>query len=117
MALLFGSGQMVIRGTKCGHNSALTTKKFTYLIERVGFKPAAGIDFKIQNVVGMVDVGFPVRLEGVVFAHPMFLSYEPELFPGLIYRLAQPRVVLLIFVNRKLVIIGAKSKEHIRGVA
>eukprot|EP00804_Cyclotella_cryptica_P020185 CCRYP_010885-RA/>CCRYP_010885-RA protein AED:0.28 eAED:0.28 QI:67/1/1/1/1/1/3/2272/282 len=111
-ALLFASGRMVVTGTKCAHNSALATKKFAYIIERVGFKPAAGIDFKIQNVVGTVDVGFPVRLEGVVFAHPTFSSYEPELFPGLIYRLAQPRVVLLIFVSGKVVITGAKSEEH-----
>lgn len=111
-ALLFASGRMVVTGTKCAHNSALATKKFAYIIERVGFKPAAGIDFKIQNVVGTVDVGFPIRLEGVVFAHPTFSSYEPELFPGLIYRLAQPRVVLLIFVSGKVVITGAKTEDH-----
>lgn len=70
------------------------------------------IDFKIQNVVGTVDVGFPIRLEGVVYAHPTFSSYEPELFPGLIYRLAQPRVVFLIFVSGKVVITGAKNEEQ-----
>lgn len=70
------------------------------------------IDFKIQNVVGTVDVGFPIRLEGVVYAHPTFSSYEPELFPGLIYRLAQPRVVFLIFVSGKVVITGSKTEEQ-----
>ena len=33
-------------------------------------------------------------------------SYEPELFPALIYRLVKPRIVLLIFVNGKIVITG-----------
>jgi TATA-box binding protein (TBP) (component of TFIID and TFIIIB) len=47
-------------------------QEITYIIERVEFKPTAGIDFKIQNIVGMVDVGFHVCLEEVVFAHPMF---------------------------------------------
>ena len=47
-----------------------------------------------------------------MYAHPTFSSYEPELFPGLIYRLAQPRVVFLIFVSGKVVITGAKTEEQ-----
>ena len=43
-------------------------------------------DFKIQNMVGSCDVKFPIRLEGLVLTHSQFSSYEPELFPGLIYR-------------------------------
>jgi transcription initiation factor TFIID TATA-box-binding protein len=38
--------------------------------------------------------------------HGQFSSYEPELYPGLIYRMVQPRVVLLIFVNGKVVLTG-----------
>lgn len=48
-----------------------------------------------------------------MYAHPTFSSYEPELFPGLIYRLGQPRVVLLIFVSGKVVITGAKKEEDL----
>jgi TATA-box binding protein (TBP) (component of TFIID and TFIIIB) len=41
------------------------------------------------------------------YHHDVFLySYEPELFPGLIYRMVKPRVVLLIFVNGKVVMTG-----------
>jgi TATA-box binding protein (TBP) (component of TFIID and TFIIIB) len=39
------------------------------------------------------------------------LQYEPELFPGLIYRMVQPKVVLLIFVSGKVVLTGAKVSE------
>jgi transcription initiation factor TFIID TATA-box-binding protein len=35
-------------------------------------------------------------------------QYEPELFPGLIYRMRQPKIVLLIFVSGKIVLTGAK---------
>ena len=42
-----------------------------------------------------------------------FLSYEPELFPGLIYRMVKPRVVLLIFVSGKVVLTGAKERSEI----
>lgn len=35
-------------------------------------------------------------------------QYEPEIFPGLVYRMLQPKVVILTFVNGKVVITGAK---------
>jgi len=63
--------------------------------------------------VGTADVGFPIRLEGLVYAHSAFASYEPELFPGLIYRLVSPRVVFLIFVSGKVVITGAKKESDL----
>ncbi|KAF5941271.1 hypothetical protein HYC85_022438 [Camellia sinensis] len=56
-------------------------------------KLAARKDFKIQNIVGSCD-------------------YEPELFPGLIYRMKQPKIVLLIFVSGKIVLTGAKVRDE-----
>jgi transcription initiation factor TFIID TATA-box-binding protein len=50
-------------------------------------------------MVAVADCAFPIRLEGLHLSHAKFSSYEPELFPGLIYRLANPKVVLLIFVR------------------
>ena len=100
-ALIFASGKMVVTGVKSTHNATLAAKKFAYIVERVGFKPKEFIDFKIQNIVGTADCGFPIRLEGLVYAHSAFASYEPELFPGLIYRLVNPRVVFLIFCERQ----------------
>ncbi len=64
------------------------------------------MDFKIQNIVGSIDVKFSIRLEYFHTCHSQFCSYEPELFPGLIYRMLKPKVVLLIFVSGKVVITG-----------
>ena len=41
----------------------------------------------------------------------VFVQYEPELFPGLIYRMKQPKIVLLIFVSGKIVLTGAKVRS------
>jgi transcription initiation factor TFIID TATA-box-binding protein len=109
-ALIFSSGKMCVTGVKSTHNATLASKKFAYIVERVGFKPKEFMHFKVQNIVGTADVGFPIRLEGLVYAHSAFASYEPELFPGLIYRLVNPRVVFLIFVSGKVVITGAKKE-------
>ncbi|KAL8136295.1 hypothetical protein AgCh_010764 [Apium graveolens] len=94
-ALIFASGKMYAR-----------------IVQKVGFS-AKFKDFKIQNIVGSCDVKFPIRLEGLAYSHGAFSSYEPELFPGLIYRMRQPKIVLLIFVSGKIVITGAKVREEI----
>ena len=79
---------------------------------RLGFN-AKFTDFKIQNIVGSCDVKFPIRLEGLASKHHNFSSYEPVLFPGLIYRMMKPKIVLLIFVSGKIVLTGAKVREEI----
>lgn len=78
----------------------------------IGFN-AKFTDFKIQNIVGSCDIKFPIRLEGLASRHHNFSSYEPELFPGLIYRMVKPKIVLLIFVSGKIVLTGAKVRDEI----
>merc|ERR1712226_144482 len=111
-ALIFSSGKMVCTGAKSEEQSRLAARKYARVIQKLGF-PAKFIDFKIQNIVGSCDVKFPIRLEGLVLAHCQFCSYEPELFPGLIYRMVKPKIVLLIFVSGKVVLTGAKVRSEI----
>ncbi|KAF3493056.1 hypothetical protein DY000_02058106 [Brassica cretica] len=84
---------------------------------KLGFQ-AKFKDFKIQNIVASCDVKFPIWLEGLAYYHHAFASYEPEMFPGLIYRIRGKtetkgsQVVLLIFASGKIVITGAKKREE-----
>ena len=71
------------------------------------------MDFKIQNIVGSIDVGFCLNLESFHVCHSQMCSYEPEIFPGIIYRLPDPKVVLLIFVSGKVVITGRQRDNSI----
>ncbi|XP_051723275.1 TATA box-binding protein-like 2 isoform X4 [Ctenopharyngodon idella] len=112
-ALIFSSGKMVCTGAKSSEEqSRLAARKYARVVQKLGF-PAKFLDFKIQNMVGSCDVCFPIRLEGLVLTHQQFSSYEPELFPGLIYRMVKPRIVLLIFVSGKVVLTGAKERSEI----
>uniref|UniRef100_A0A1B6IS01 TATA-box-binding protein n=2 Tax=Homalodisca TaxID=139475 RepID=A0A1B6IS01_9HEMI len=110
-ALIFSSGKIVVTGTKHEASAHLATRKFARIIQKLGFK-VKFLDFKIHNMVSTCDLRFPIRLENLNQMHGQFSSYEPELFPALIYRMVKPRVVLLIFVNGKLVITGAKTREE-----
>jgi len=121
-ALIFASGKMVVTGAKSEDDSKLASRKYARIIQKLGFN-AKFTDFKIQSmafpshacewlfikravltsttldIVGSCDIKFPVRLEGLASRHHNFSSYEPELFPGLIYRMIKPKIVLLIFVS------------------
>ena len=85
-ALIFSSGKMVCTGAKSEEDSRLAARKYARIVQKLGF-PTKFKDFKILNMVGSCDVKFPIWLEGLVLTHSQFSSYEPELFPGLIYRL------------------------------
>ncbi|XP_040916736.1 TATA box-binding protein-like 2 isoform X2 [Toxotes jaculatrix] len=107
-ALIFSSGKMVCTGAKSEEQSRLAARKYARVVQKLGF-PARFLDFKVQNMVASCDVCFPIRLEGLVLTHQQFSSYEPELFPGLIYRMVKPRIVLLIFVSGKVVLTGNET--------
>lgn len=109
-ALVFHSGKMIVTGAKSTRDSKLAAKKYTGIIQKVGI-PVAFREYKVQNMTATSDVGFPIRLEGLIYSYAAFATYEPELFPGLIYRMTDPKIVLLIFVSGKLVITGAKHYD------
>mmetsp|Transcript_45888 Transcript_45888/g.109947 ORF Transcript_45888/g.109947 Transcript_45888/m.109947 type:complete len:241 (-) Transcript_45888:168-890(-) len=111
-ALIFSSGKMVCTGAKTEALAREAARKYAKVISKLGF-PAQFKDFKIQNMVGSCDVKFPIRLEGLAWSHGHFAQYEPELFPGLIYRMQMPKIVLLIFVSGKIVLTGGKNRDDI----
>ncbi|KAG8200813.1 hypothetical protein JTE90_006394 [Oedothorax gibbosus] len=112
-ALIFRSGKIVVTGARSETDAHLAARKYARLIQKLGFD-VKFIDFKIQNMVASCDVKFPIQIENLYTSHCQFSSYEPELFPGLIYRLVQPRVVLLIFVSGKIVLTGAKGRGELK---
>ena len=103
---------MVVTGAKSEGDLKLASRKFTRVVQKLGYE-AKFSDFKVQNIVASVDVGFRIRLEGIAARHHTFCTYEPELFPGLVYKMQQPKMCLLIFVSGKVVLTGAKVREDI----
>ena len=110
-ALIFGTGKIIVTGAKTKEDSKIAGRKYVAIIQRCGFQQAAFRDYKVQNLTASTDCGFPIRLEGLVYAHAQHATYEPELFPGLVYRLPEPKCVLLIFVSGKVVLTGARTEE------
>ena len=73
---------------------------------------AKDFGIRIENIVASASLDLKIPLEKVVD----FLDgteYEPEQFPGLIYRMGEPKVVILLFASGKLVCTGAKREEDV----
>ena len=111
-ALIFSSGKMVCTGARTEEDSKQASRIYAKIILKLGF-PAKFSEFKVQNIVASCDAKFPIRLEGLASEYLKFCSYEPEMFPGLIFHMLDPKIVLLIFVSGKIVLTGAKNREDI----
>ena len=111
-ALIFSSGKMVCTGARTEEESRQASRIYAKIILKLGF-PVRFTEFTVQNIVASCDVKFPIRLEGLANACLQYCSYEPEMFPGLIFHMYQPKIVLLIFVSGKIVLTGAKKREDI----
>jgi transcription initiation factor TFIID TATA-box-binding protein len=70
-------------------------------------------NIRTENIVASASLGVDVPLEKIV-ATIEGVEYEPEQFPGLVYRLAKPRAAALIFSSGKIVCTGARSLEDVK---
>ncbi|MEB3845188.1 MAG: TATA-box-binding protein [Desulfurococcales archaeon] len=108
-ALIFKSGKMVVTGAKSVNQLVFAIKKIIKSLIDAGI-PVRGVPkTQIQNIVASANLHAYVDLEAAAYALPGSM-YEPEQFPGLIYRMPSPTVVLLIFSSGKMVITGAKRE-------
>ena len=111
-ALIFSSGKMVCTGARTEEESKQASRTYAKIILKLGF-PVKFSEFTVQNIVASCDVKFPIRLEGLANEYLKNCSYEPEMFPGLIFHMIKPKIALLIFVSGKIVLTGAKNREDI----
>lgn len=111
-ALVFSTGKVILTGAKNEDDAMLAARKVTKVLQKLG-DAAKCTSFTLRNMVASGDFGFPVRLEGLAQAHLKSCSYEPELFPGLIYRVEVPKVVVMVFVSGRFVVTGAKQRSDI----
>ncbi len=112
-ALIFKSGKMVVTGAKSTLELIRAVKKIIRTLRKKGIVITGKPKIQIQNIVASANLYVEVNLEKAAFLLEDNM-YEPEQFPGLIYRMSDPQVVLLIFSSGKMVITGAKSEDEVR---
>lgn len=110
-ALIFGSGKLVCTGAKCIEDSIKSIHMTVDKIRELDTEIPEEFEIKIQNIVASANLGKVLNLEAVALDLEN-TEYEPEQFPGLVYRLSDPKVVLLLFGSGKVVCTGAKTADQ-----
>ncbi len=110
--LIFNSGKMVCTGAKSEKEARRAVMTVVRELRKGGIIIVSKPELKIQNIVASVSLGGKVDLEKAVGKLGKTM-YEPEQFPGLIYRMDEPKVVILIFASGNLVCTGAKKEQDV----
>ena len=109
--LIFSTGKMVCTGAKSERQAKRAVMRVVQRLKEKGILIGGRPTIKVVNIVASASLGGQVDVEKAVYALERIM-YEPEQFPGAIYRMEEPKVVILIYTNGKLVITGAKTEEE-----
>ncbi len=110
--LIFNSGKMVCTGAKSAKECKRAVMKVVRELKKSGIIISGKPELKIQNIVASANLAGLIDLERSAYSLGRTM-YEPEQFPGLIYRMDVPKVVILLFASGKLVCTGAKKEEDV----
>jgi transcription initiation factor TFIID TATA-box-binding protein len=110
--LIFETGKMVCTGAKSEKEAIQAVNKVAKELRSHGIPLANKPEVKIQNIVASAELNGEIDLENVVYKLKRVM-YEPEQFPGAVFRMDEPKVVFLIFSAGKLVCVGAKKEEDV----
>lgn len=113
-ALIFSSGNVVCTGARTLHEVDESLKKIIKALEKINIKITVKPVITVQNIVASGSIGMMLNLN-VLAMRLNNIEYEPEQFPGLVYKLITQDVkaTFLLFSNGKIVCTGTKSEEEV----
>jgi transcription initiation factor TFIID TATA-box-binding protein len=114
-SLIFSSGKVVLTGIR--DKQALTEglKIIISSLKEAGVDTHKEPKVAITNIVCSYDIGKYINLNKVVITLNLEnIEYEPEQFPGLVYRIKDPKIVALLFSSGKIILTGGKNMEDIK---
>jgi transcription initiation factor TFIID TATA-box-binding protein len=103
---------MVCTGAKSEKESRRAVMTVVKELKKGGIIIIGKPDLKVVNIVASASLGGRIDLEQAVSTLEKTM-YEPEQFPGLIYRMDEPKVVILIFASGNLVCTGGKKEQDV----
>jgi len=110
--LIFRTGKMVCTGAKSEKEAKKAVNKVVTELKKSGIIIPGKPEIKVVNIVASANLLGKIELEEAAYSLGRTM-YEPEQFPGLIYRMDDPKVVILLFASGKLVCTGATKEEDV----
>lgn len=112
-ALIFSSGKIVCTGARNMEQVDQAIQKIIKSLEKINIKITIKPEISIQNMVASGSIGMDLNLNKLTIKLDN-TEYEPEQFPGLVYKLNEAKATFLLFSNGKIVCTGTKSEEEAR---
>ena len=110
--LVFSTGKMVCTGARSERQVHLVVHRAVRELKEKGIIIRNKPIITIVNIVASVNLGGQIDLERTMYVLDRVM-FEPEQFPGLIYRMTDPKVVFLLFFSGKCVCTGARREKDI----
>jgi transcription initiation factor TFIID TATA-box-binding protein len=107
--LLFCTGRIICTGAASKSESLGAVQAFIGALQSLGVPCSPNVKVGVANIVASADIGFKVDL-GRAAESLRRAIYEPQEFPGVIYRMADPKAVMLIFSTGRVVCTGTRSE-------
>ena len=113
--LIFKSGKVVCTGTRSASEAQTALDQATSNLKDIGMEVLPSPKIEIVNIVASGDLKVKnLNLNQLAMSLGLEnIEYEPEQFPGLVYRMSNPKVVILIFSTGKVICTGARNPEHV----
>ncbi len=110
--LVFSSGNLVCTGTKSIKQVEEVIKQVIKQLRKIGVKVKEKPRINVQNIVASGSINIKINLNELALKLEN-TEYEPEQFPGLVYKLDEPNATFLLFSNGKLVCTGTKNRRQL----
>jgi len=111
-ALIFSSGKVVCTGARTLEAVDQSIVQIKKSLEKINVKIIIDPVIKVQNIVASGKVGMDLNLNTLAMKLDN-TEYEPEQFPGLVYKLPEKKATFLLFSNGKIVCTGTKSEDEV----
>jgi len=112
--LLFHSGKVVCTGAKNLDEVRTAIDQLVKQLGAIGVLVTKKPEVIVQNIVASADLGGVINLSTLAISLGLDrVEYEPEQFPGLVYRMSDPKVVMLLFGSGKMICVGARKIEAV----
>lgn len=111
-ALIFSSGKVVCTGARSMEKVHESIERIIESLKKINIKITVVPKINIQNIVASGNIGMDLNLN-VLAMKLDNTEYEPEQFPGLVYKLMEAKATFLLFSNGKVVCTGTKSEAEV----
>ena len=112
-ALIFSSGKVVCTGAKSPKDSKIVVAKIVAKMNKIGIKIPNTYRVQLENIVASAKLNRELNLNNIAFSLEN-TEYEPEQFPGLVYRMDNPKVTFLLFGSGKIICTGGRSIADVK---